>query len=383
MFGWLKRNNSSDTHPAGGELVEPALTESERRDEELSAYLDGELDPEAVRELEVRLAADAELAATLDGLRVVRETLATLEMVRAPRSFALAAPPLPERPAGFGRLDLLARLGAMTAAVAFVVVLATDLSGEDSSPTSTPVLDASLSAPDTAESNAGGGVAAAADISALESAPASDGAAGGADAGDEATDEAPVAETGDDGAAEATVTALPTTTEATVEAAASASTDLRGTQAPVAPDSGNTNDTENSDPESTTSDHTAGDSAAGGAAVAPPPAIQPTETAADITLQQGVTATSVADVAASSSGDDDAARDGSATDTGTSEAEPALVPQSGDTALAAEESAGALLTENSAEPSGLAIGLGVVAAVLAAIAGLLWWHGRSQTAGTA
>ena len=379
MFGWFKRSGSSDAPQVGA--VEPALTESELRDDELSAYLDGELAPEAVRSLEARLASDADLTEALDGLRVVRDTLATLEVVRAPRSFALPAQPAPERPAGFGRLDLLARLGAMTAAVAFVVVLASDLSGDDA-PTSTPVLEASLSAPVAAESNAGGG-AAAADTSALESAPARGEDSAGSDGGGDATDEAPATEPADADAVDATATALPPTTEATVEAAAAASTDLRATQGPAAPDSGSTTDTENSDPESTTTEPAAGDSAAGGAAVAPPPAVQPTQAAVDATQAPGAAATEVADEAASSPADDDAARDGSAAGAGTAQPQPALVPQAGDTALAVEESAGALLTEDGAEPSGLAIGLGVIAAVLAAIAGLLWWRGRSQAAGPA
>lgn len=134
MWRWRRLSGHS------ADVADAPPSARELRDERLSASLDDVLTAEELAALDAELAADPDLRADLDGLRQVTSLLASLEIERAPRSFALAAPP----PAGsaararFGRLELLVRAGAATAVVAFVVVLAGDLAG---SRTATPVLD--------------------------------------------------------------------------------------------------------------------------------------------------------------------------------------------------------------------------------------------------
>ena len=128
------RDDAADTPPPSARDL---------RDERLSASLDGALTPDELAALEADLALDAELQQELYQLREVTSLLATLEIERAPRSFALAAPPpLPLHGGSRGRLrqiELFMRIGAATAALAFVAVLAGDLGGGN---TGTPVTSA-------------------------------------------------------------------------------------------------------------------------------------------------------------------------------------------------------------------------------------------------
>ncbi len=120
MFGWTKKSRDTD----------PPLSEADRRDLQLSSYLDGDLSAADRDALEAQLRDQPQLADALDGMRQIRDTLATLETVRAPRSFVLEAPPAPAtRRAGSGRFELVARFGAVAAAVAFAAVLFGDVSG--------------------------------------------------------------------------------------------------------------------------------------------------------------------------------------------------------------------------------------------------------------
>jgi len=103
------------------------LTPLERLEERLSAYLDGELTSAERSAVEAELAASVEARETLGDLRLVRSALSTLDDVRAPRSFALAAPPA-RVPAGgslvlMRRLELVVRAGAAGAALLFVVAV--------------------------------------------------------------------------------------------------------------------------------------------------------------------------------------------------------------------------------------------------------------------
>jgi hypothetical protein len=69
--------------------------------EQLSSYLDGQLDPSDSARLESRLASDPALASTLDALRESRNLLRRMPKRRAPRNFTLTRqmvglkPPLP------------------------------------------------------------------------------------------------------------------------------------------------------------------------------------------------------------------------------------------------------------------------------------------------
>lgn len=118
----------------------PPPSARDLRDERLSASLDGALTPGEQAALDADLALDGELQQELDQLRLVTSLLATLEIERAPRSFALPAPPPRPARAGFRQLELFMRIGAATAALAFVVVLAGDLGGGGD--TGTPVTSA-------------------------------------------------------------------------------------------------------------------------------------------------------------------------------------------------------------------------------------------------
>lgn len=123
MRWWRRQGGQTDAQP-------DALA---ARDELLSAFLDGELDPAEARSLSSELTTDPELRAALEGMREIKSALGSLGEVRAPRSFALAAPPVPAR-RGLGRVELGARVGAVAAAVAFVAVIGSDLRGSTSDP---------------------------------------------------------------------------------------------------------------------------------------------------------------------------------------------------------------------------------------------------------
>ncbi len=110
--------------------LEAPTTPRERLQERASAYIDGEL-----TEAE-RVAFEAELASSevardhVDDLRQVRTALAGIGTVRAPRSFALLAPPAPVR-VGPRRLEWATRVGTGVAALLFVVALTNSSSAGD------------------------------------------------------------------------------------------------------------------------------------------------------------------------------------------------------------------------------------------------------------
>jgi len=113
-----------------GGLLTRQAKERERRDELLSAYLDGQLSAGERARVDARLAADPALRAELDALRRTVALVRELPPVPVPRNFilpqAVAPRPRPERPARFRRTWAAPLLTAATAVVSlmFVVVLA-------------------------------------------------------------------------------------------------------------------------------------------------------------------------------------------------------------------------------------------------------------------
>jgi hypothetical protein len=100
-----------------------------RRD--LSAYVDNMLSERARRRLEAHLDSCQACRQELAELRVTVEALGSLPMAEAPRSFALAAAPVPEvrlRPMA-GRLEFGLRLATATAAFALALVIVGDFAG--------------------------------------------------------------------------------------------------------------------------------------------------------------------------------------------------------------------------------------------------------------
>ncbi len=122
LWGWRRRRGTGDDEFPEGAAASAA------RDEQLSAYLDDELDEHEHAAVEDALAADPALAVQLNELGAVRDALGALGELRAPRPFTLEAPPTALRGAP-GRLELIFRMGAVAAAVAFAVVLAGDVAG--------------------------------------------------------------------------------------------------------------------------------------------------------------------------------------------------------------------------------------------------------------
>jgi hypothetical protein len=113
--------------------TEPQPDAQAARDALLSAYLDSDLTPHEQSRFLAELDTDDELREALEGMREVKLALASLGELPAPRSFALAAAPV-EEPYGPSRFELGARLGAIAAAVAFVLVVGADLRGGASEP---------------------------------------------------------------------------------------------------------------------------------------------------------------------------------------------------------------------------------------------------------
>jgi len=123
--------------------------------ERLSAYLDQEDTPAERAALESELASDAPAREALEGLQRVQATLAALGPVRAPRSFALVAPPSPAR-AGLPSFAWVTRAGAAVSALMLAVVL-TQGSASETPVTALP--SAKQAAPVTAESQVPAGAA--------------------------------------------------------------------------------------------------------------------------------------------------------------------------------------------------------------------------------
>ena len=102
---------------------EPAPTEAQARDERLGAYIDGDWDATETPALQSELTGDPELRLAMEGMREVRDVLAALGEVRAPRPFALA-----EAPALVAsRLELATRFGAAMTAVLLTVAIIGDV----------------------------------------------------------------------------------------------------------------------------------------------------------------------------------------------------------------------------------------------------------------
>ncbi len=119
--------------PEGGRIRRPTRAE-EARLERLSAYLDGWTTDRERAAVEREIASDDAARADLADLRLVRTALANLEMPRAPRSFALLAPPRRRPVALFRRMEWATRGAAGVAALAFAFAL---LSGPGASETVT------------------------------------------------------------------------------------------------------------------------------------------------------------------------------------------------------------------------------------------------------
>lgn len=109
----------------GGRIRRPTRTgrASEARLERVSAYLDGWTTDRERAAVERELADDPEAREDLADLRLVRIALATLEMPRAPRSFALLAPPERRPVRLFRRMEWATRGAAGVAALAFAFAL--------------------------------------------------------------------------------------------------------------------------------------------------------------------------------------------------------------------------------------------------------------------
>jgi electron transport complex protein RnfC len=104
--------------------AEPAATPVELLDEQLSAFIDGDLSEADARAIEARLTAEPELRDALSGMQQVRDALVALGESAAPRAFTLEAPPTR---AGLPRMELFARLGAAVSALALAAVLVGDV----------------------------------------------------------------------------------------------------------------------------------------------------------------------------------------------------------------------------------------------------------------
>jgi hypothetical protein len=106
-----------------------APTDHQRLNQTLDAYLDGELEPNMHRQLEIHLEACARCRLDLVQLKQTRAALRGLPALTAPRSFAVTAPPAPNRTRGYPRwlagwLPWVWRLGPVAAAACLVLALA-------------------------------------------------------------------------------------------------------------------------------------------------------------------------------------------------------------------------------------------------------------------
>lgn len=111
-------------------------TDEERLQERISAYLDGELTDAERASVEAELASDERAREVLEDLQLVRSALGVLEVVPAPRSFAIQAAPARQRAGLFGRFEMAIRASAAGLALLFVVSVATGGGLSVQSPTS-------------------------------------------------------------------------------------------------------------------------------------------------------------------------------------------------------------------------------------------------------
>lgn len=121
----------------GGRIRRPDRSD-DARIERLSAYLDGWVTDRERADVARELAGDVAARETLDDLRLVRTALSSLDLARAPRSFALTA--LPERRpfALFRRLEWATRGAAGLAALAFAFALVNGPQVSETITTTTP-----------------------------------------------------------------------------------------------------------------------------------------------------------------------------------------------------------------------------------------------------
>ena len=98
-------------------------TDELKRQEAITAYLDGALTPGERRRFEEKLAADETLRAEVEQQRLIKENLQRLPIVRSPRNFTLN-PALYGRPAPEPAGRLYPALRAATVLVAFFFVIA-------------------------------------------------------------------------------------------------------------------------------------------------------------------------------------------------------------------------------------------------------------------
>lgn len=106
--------------------------------QDLSAYLDQQLDASSQRSLEARLQREPQLRQALEEMRTVRLALRSAPRLRAPRNFTLT----PEM-AGARRPAQpypLLRLAAVLASILFLVALVGDLIGVPGTPVSEPAM---------------------------------------------------------------------------------------------------------------------------------------------------------------------------------------------------------------------------------------------------
>ncbi|MGH2538242.1 MAG: anti-sigma factor family protein, partial [Candidatus Promineifilaceae bacterium] len=109
-------------------LKGPRKSADERRQEALSAYLDGALTPAERQRLERRLQSDAALRQEFESLRWLKRSLAAMPRLRAPRNFTLD-PARYGRPQaeGAGRLYPVLRAASFAMAILLVALVTADL----------------------------------------------------------------------------------------------------------------------------------------------------------------------------------------------------------------------------------------------------------------
>ena len=153
------------------------MTQRKWKDRDLSAYIDGELDPETTQALQARLAEDPALRQRLDEVREVSDLLRAVPLREPPRNYLLtpamvAEPePEPERRSGF-RLPIWAmRLATSLTAAAFVITVSLSLFQQGLSPRAMMEESASDAQPEMMVAREAAPTAEVYDLEAEEAAP--------------------------------------------------------------------------------------------------------------------------------------------------------------------------------------------------------------------